>query len=346
MRRALLSGFLGLVLAACGGAPAAGGSASAGPSTGGKPERDHVVAMTGTTSGSSAAMWIAGEEGLFQKHGLNVDVRYAESTVTTAALVSGEAQFAQGDGPSALAANVSGVPMKIVAVLNKHNSYSIVTRPDIKTPAALKGKVIAIAKSGDTSDISAHIALKPYGLQVGTDVGELSVGNSAPRLAALLSGQVAGAVLSEAFVDQAVANGMHVLISLEQAQIPYMATAVEVIDSFAKANPNTVIAYLEGLIEGERFFSDPANKPESMAILAKYLKAKPTDPAVEGNYTFYHDRLVHDITPEKAGADTALDALKAIDPARYANVSSDVIIDGSFMEEITKSGFQKKVWGE
>lgn len=338
----LVSFLLGALLVACGGAPPSPSRSAVD----GKPERDRVVAITGTTSASSAAMWIAGEKGLFSKYGLNVDVRYAESTATTAALVAGEAQFAQGDGPSALAAHTSGVPMKIIAVLNKHNSYSIVTRPEIKTPADLKGKVLAIAKSGDTSDISAHIALRPYGLQVGTDVTELSVGNSAPRLAALLSGQVAGAVLSEAFVDQAVLNGMHVLISLEQAQIPYMATAVEVIDSFAKANPNATIAYLKGLIQGERFFADESNKAESLVVLAKHLKAKPTDPAVEDNYRFYHNRLVHDITPEKDGADTALEALKAIDPGRYSNISSDVIIDASFMTSIRASGFQKSVWGE
>lgn len=89
-----------------------------------------------------------------------------------------------------------------------------------------------------------------------------------------------------------------------------------------------------------------ANKDQVYAVLAKYFKAKPGDAVVADNYRFYHDRLVHDITPEKDGADTALDALKDIDPARYANVSSDVIIDGSFMATIREADFQKKIWGE
>jgi len=83
-----------------------------------------------------------------------------------------------------------------------------------------------------------------------------------------------------------------------------------------------------------------------LAILGRYLKAKPDDPAVESNYSFYHNRLAHDPYPDKDGADTALDALKSIDPARYANVSSDAILDGSFMTTIRNSGFLKTVWGE
>src|SRR5262249_22664769 len=130
------------------------------------------------------------------------------------------------------AAHVSGGAIKVVATLNKANSYSIVSRPDINSPAEMKGKLLAVAKPGDTSDISARIAFKSYNLQVGPDVPILSVGNSAPRLAALLSGQVAAAVLSEAFVDQAVASGMRVLISLEKSKIPYMATAVQVAEPF------------------------------------------------------------------------------------------------------------------
>ena len=53
----------------------------------------------------------------------------------------------------------------------------------------------------------------------------LQVGNSPTRLSALLTGQVAAALLAEAFVDQAVAQGMRVLISLEKEDRPYLTAA-------------------------------------------------------------------------------------------------------------------------
>jgi len=241
---------------------------------------------------------------------------------------------------------VAGAPVKIIATTNKSNPYAIVVRPDIKTAADLKGKTLALLKPGDTTDISARMALKPYGITVGTDVTALSVGNSAPRLAALLSGQVAGALLSEAFVDQAVAQGMHVLVSLEQANIPYISAGIVTTDSFGKANPNTVLAYLKATIEAEKYYSDESHQTESMALLAKYLKTSPDDPNVVNAYKFYHQRLVHDIYPDKDGADTILESLKQIDPQRYGSLTSDAVIDSSFMTTLRNSGFQKTVWGE
>ncbi|HEX6511813.1 MAG TPA: ABC transporter substrate-binding protein [Chloroflexota bacterium] len=340
MRKLLAGVAAGLLLAGCGGQPA--GSASQA----GAAERTEIVGAYGTTSGSSAPLWIAGEQGFFKKYGLNVNIQYAESNAVTAGLLAGEIQIGVGDGPSALGARAAGGPVKIIGTLNKRNSYAIVARPDVKTPAELRGKSLAIAKLGDTSDISARIALQPYGIQVGTDVTALSVGNSAPRLASLLSGQVAAAVLSEAFVDQAVAQGMHVLVNLNEANIPYIAAGLEITEDFARSNPNTVLAYLKGIIEGEKFYADEASKDQSLAILGRYLKAKPEDAAVQDNYRFYHARLAHDITPEKEGADTALEALKSIDPGRYANVTSESLIDASFMDKLKSSGFLKSVWGE
>lgn len=340
--------FAALLLSACGGAAATSPAPSAGsakPASSATLERTDVTSAYGTTSGSSAPLWIAAEKGFFKKYGLNLNITYAQSNAVTSSLMAGDTQFGLGDGPTALGALVSGADLRIIGTLNKNNPYAIVARPDIKTPADLKGKSIALAKPGDTSDISARIALKPAGINVGTDVTALSVGNSAPRLAALLSGQVAAAILSEAFVDQAVKQGMHVLVSLEQAKIPYIAAGVETTDAFAKSNPHTVVAYLKGLIEGEKFYADEANKDEVYTILAKYFKTKPDDPSVASNYAFYHQRLAQDITPELAGAQTALDALKDIDPPRYANVSASALIDASYMNVVRDSGFLKTMWG-
>jgi len=337
-----------ILLAGCGGAaspasPPSGGPAAAKAAT---LERSQVASAYATTTGTTAPLWLAAEKGLFQKYGLTVTPQYAETSAVNASLLSGEVQLALGDAPSVLAADVAGASLKLIGAVNKSNPYSIVVRPDIKTAADLKGKSLALAKPGDTADVSARMALKPLGIQIGTDVTALSVGNSGPRLAALLSGQVAGAILSEGFVDQAVSQGMHVLVSLEKANIPYIALGVVVTDSFAKSSPNTITAYLKGFIEGVKFFSDENNKVESKAILASYLKTKPDDKVVEDSYAAYHNRVAHDPFPDKEGVDSALDALKTIDPGRYSSMSSESVLDTSFMTAIRASGFLKTVWGE
>ncbi len=191
-----------------------------------RPERPHIRVIYGSVSGSMTPLWLADEWGLFPKHGLTVEVQYAESTVGIAALVAGEAQLAVNEGATVARAIAAGSPLRIVATFNKLNPYAVVSRPEIRTPADLRGKAIALLRPGDTTDISARLALAPHGIVVGDDVQPLQSGNSPTRLAALLTGRVDAALLSEAFVEQAVAQGMHVLVSLDRERVPYISTGV------------------------------------------------------------------------------------------------------------------------
>ena len=49
--------------------------------------------------------------------------------------------------------------------------------------------------------------------------------------------------------------------------------------------------------------------------------------------------------PERDGVETILETLRAIDPAAYAAVTVDDIVDSSYMETIQASGFLETIWG-
>jgi NitT/TauT family transport system substrate-binding protein len=326
-------------------APAgAAAPASAAPQTFPKPERDEVKIIYGSVTGSMTPLWLAEEKGLFERQGLHVDVQHAESTVGVAAIVAGDAHININEGVTVTRAVAGGVPLRIIAYFNKMNPYAVVARPEIRTPADLRGKAIALLRPADTTDISARMALKPYGIVVGEDVQPLQSGNSPSRLATLLTGQVAAALLSEAFVDRAVAEGMHLLVSLEKEKLPYISTGTIIRDEFGKANPNTVMAFLRAMIEGTRMFNDPANREEVLPVMAKQIKRDPTDPAVLEAYDFYYDRLAKNPYPDREGAETLLDALRSIDPALYGSMTPEQILDPSYMSAIQASGFIDQVW--
>lgn len=336
--------------------PAAEGAAppsadTAAPSGGAQapatvPERSEFRVLYGSVTGSMTPLWLAVEKGLFERYGLRPEVDYAESTVGTTAVSVGDAQLNVNEGVSATRAIAAGSPLKIIAYFNKRNPYSIVARPEIVTPADLRGKAIALLRPGDTTDVSARIALKPRGIVLGEDVQPLSAGNSPSRLAALLSGQVAAALLSEAFVDQAVGQGMHVLISLEKEQLPYISTGVLINTSFGRESPNTVVAFLKAMIEGTHLMADPANRDEVLPVMARKLKLDPADPAVADAYDFYRERLARDPYPDREGAETILDALRSIEPEIFASATPEQMLDPSYMAAIRASGFLESVWGQ
>jgi ABC-type nitrate/sulfonate/bicarbonate transport system substrate-binding protein len=333
-------------------APAAGpvaappsAAAPPGPAAVPVPEREHIRVMYGSVSGSMAPLWIADDKQLFKKYGLTVDVQYAETTIGASALVSGDAQFNINDGVSGFHAIAAGSPIRMVATFGTKNNYAIVVRPEITRPGDLRGKTIAVLRPGDTTDVSARIGLKPYGLRLGEDVQPLQVGNSPTRLSALLTGQVAAALLAEAFVDQAVAQGMRLLISLEKEDRPYLTTVVLMPTQFGRANPNTVQAFLKTMIEATKFYADPANRAEVLPLMARQLKLDASDPTVADAYEYFHVRLKRDPTPDRDGAEAILDALRGIDPAVYQTLTVDDVFDSSYMNTLVASGFVQAVYG-
>ncbi|HLG70318.1 MAG TPA: ABC transporter substrate-binding protein [Chloroflexota bacterium] len=325
-----------LLLAACGGtaAPAAQGSGSAA-ALAGKPEKDHIKLVYATASGEDTFVELAASKGFFQKYGLTADVQYAQSTTAMAAVTSGEAQMALSDGVSAVDGVASGTPYKIVAYFDKTSPYMIASLPEIATFADLKGKTVAVGKIGDTSDVSMRIGVKSSGLIPGKDFNVLQVGNSPARWAALSSKQVGAAILDEeAYRKQAEAQGMHILASLHSEGMPYVASALLLTSSFAKDNPNTVLATLRGLMDGVAYFADEKNKADVMALMAKLLRMDVNSPELASIYNAYHTRAATDPTPDKAGIDTILDALKSADPNRYGSLTSDQLLDPSFMAKL------------
>ena len=98
-------------------------------------------------SGVSAAgtpLWLAKEEGVFAKHGLEADlVAVRSAPVQVIALVSNEVQFVRGSVSSMLAAAAQGAKLKILlSLFAERASYDFLVSPSITRPADLKGKKI------------------------------------------------------------------------------------------------------------------------------------------------------------------------------------------------------------
>jgi len=339
MRAAATGLFLVVLLAACGGA-AAPASAPASVAAAAKPEQSHIKIVYATASGEDTFVQLASSKGFFQKYGLTADVQFAQSSTAMAALTSGEAQMAMSDGVSAVEGIAAGTPYKVVAYFDKTSPYMIASLPDVPTFAALKGKTIAIGKVGDTSDVSMRIGIKSSGLTPGKDFSVLQVGNSPARWAALSSKQVAAAIMDEdAYRKQAESEGMHVLVSLHGENLPYVASALVLTSTFAKANPNTVMAVLRGLIDATAYMADPQNRTDVMAVMGKQLRTSASGSRLAAIYDAYHARPAKDPSPDKAGIETILTALKGEDAGRYGSLTSDQVIDASFMNKINaKSG--------
>jgi ABC-type nitrate/sulfonate/bicarbonate transport system substrate-binding protein len=344
-------GMAGLAMccAACGGSASSltsgGGSAAAvaAQASSAKPATTQVKVLFGTLAGAHAFVRLAADKGLFQKYGLVGNVGYGESTTAVAALVAGQVQFTLTGGVETVQAIAGGAPLKIVAFNQDTNPYALFSQPSISAVADLRGKTVAVAKKSDTSDISLRMAIKPSGLSADTDLSLREIGNSPARLAALTSKQIDATVMDEeAYAEQAKGQGMRLLVSLAQLNIPYAAGSLSVNVDFARQNPEAVTNTLKALLEGGRLFGDPNSRTDALAIMAQDFKTKPDDPTVIRAYEIYSQRYrtgAAIVYPHADAIDSILGVLKTMDSSRYTALSSSTIIDSSFMEGLRSSGF-------
>jgi hypothetical protein len=156
---------------------------------------------------------------------------------------------------------------------------------------------------------------------------------------------VAATQLTEPSASQSIKQGCHLL--LDQTKEPFVGSAVMISKSFGQANPNTVLAFLKGMVEGVKFLDDPANKPKILATFAHYLATKVSDPVVLLNYEQYSPAgaIERDPYPTIPGANAIISALKSEDRARFGKLTAGAVYNDKWAAQLRSSGFLKSTWG-
>jgi len=80
-------------------------------------------------------LWIAQEQGLFAKHGVEADVVFIRTgPIQVAAVSSGATQVAYSGPASILGATSAGSDLRMIASFTNKLTYTIVARPEIRRP--------------------------------------------------------------------------------------------------------------------------------------------------------------------------------------------------------------------
>ncbi|MEO7547898.1 MAG: ABC transporter substrate-binding protein, partial [Ramlibacter sp.] len=90
--------------------------------------------------------------GIYKKYGLDVTVKMGGPQVNAIQIIAaGQADFIMGKDFQTLSAIENGVPLTTVAAVFQMEPQGMVTHPEVKSLAELKGKTILLATSGRTS---------------------------------------------------------------------------------------------------------------------------------------------------------------------------------------------------
>jgi NitT/TauT family transport system substrate-binding protein len=168
--------------------------------------------------------YIAADQHLWEKQGLNTKVLYITGVGSMNAVIAGSADFSMSSGPTLTRANAKG--QKVVALLTAINKsgQSVIIRKEVADAAhfdptapiaergkVLKGKTIAVSAIGAIPDAVLRVVAKDAGLAP----DDMTVAPMQPPefMAAMASKSIDGFSNSPPFTEQLITAGTGVLVS-------------------------------------------------------------------------------------------------------------------------------------
>jgi NitT/TauT family transport system substrate-binding protein len=219
--------------------------------------------------GPSASEWplyIAEQKGFFQEQGLKVTIIAGGSSTNVAnAVVTGAVNIATDGADAIVAAVAHGLTTRIIAPAFTTMPYQLIAIPSITTWAQLKGKSIAVGpKQGGVAAMAFYSMIAAQHLK-DSDFELTGGGSSGARYAALMSGNVQAALLSQPFDILAQSQGMKTLADGSEYFKNWISTAVAVNTTWAENNRGVILRFLRA--ERKAIAYGYANRAGTVAVL-------------------------------------------------------------------------------
>jgi len=212
-------------------------------------------------------------------------------------------------------------------------------RPEIKTPADLRGKRVATSSIGSLGDFLFRYALRKHGLNPDREITWIAIGTNAERLQALLTGVIDGADVTYPADLQAERKGYRMLIDARK-EIVFPTTSVVTTRKNIREDRDTVMRLVRSHVEGIAFHKQ--NKEFALKVLTKYVRT--ADPEfLEGSYNIFKQDFIAAPYPITKGLEPTYDYVAQTRPD-IRNHKPEEFVDASFITELDKSGLIKKLY--
>lgn len=285
-------------------------------------------------------IYFAKDAKIYEKYGLDVEpVAVAGSGIASKALISGSVQISPIATPTVMTAVLAGSDMVILGHTMPGVIQYLVARSDIQRSEDLKGKTIGVTTFGSLTDFLVKYLARQKGLNPDKDFAMLQIGSDSDRFIALRQGKIPAATLSHPNYIFATRAGFHVLWDFFK-EVDYPWSEIATTRTQIKQDRDMVMRYMRAHIEGiARFKQEPELAKK---VIKKMLRLDDDSLAQESWELFAKHRLAAPY-PNIKGLKTSYEYVAATRPDVY-NHKPEEFVDASFVEELDKSGFIKKLY--
>jgi NitT/TauT family transport system substrate-binding protein len=212
--------------------------------------------------------YVAMDRGFFKDEGL--DARFVSLVgrpMITAGL-SGNLDFVPIPSGGAQAV-LNGAKLRYVVGQSLKPQWIIVTGANVNTPQDLKGKTLGYARAGAADyDEGATVMSRFFNMQVGRDYKVISFQGEPERMAALINGDIQGALVSAPRAAAAKKAGLKVLIRTGD-YLPRVGGTFWVTEAYFEKNQDAVKKFIRAIARGVTYLRD--NKVGSIPSIKEHL---------------------------------------------------------------------------
>jgi ABC-type nitrate/sulfonate/bicarbonate transport system substrate-binding protein len=280
------------------------------------------------------------EAKIFEKHGLDAEVVVVNgSGIASRALVGGSVAISPIATPTVMNAVLAGSDMVILAHTMPGVVQALMVKPDIKRSEDLKGKIVGVTTFGSLTDFLVRHLAKRKGLNPDKDFALLQIGGDAERFIALKQGKIQAAALSHPAYILAQRAGFSLLWDFFK-EVDYPWSEIATTRSQIQRDRDLVMRYMRAHLEGiARFKQEPELAKK---VIKKVLRLDDDSLANESWELFAKYRLAAPY-PNIKGMKTSYEYVAATRPDVYKHKPEE-FVDSSFVEELDKSGYIKKLY--
>jgi len=215
---------------------------------------------------------VAREKGFYAKENLEVDVQFMQPDLVIKALLAGSVDLARSGTHFGVIAASRGGELKIIGGSNYGYPYEVISQPQFKTLADLRGQRIAAASFASITttifkDVMQRQGIAPSAYTL------VFVGGSPERFQAVAFG-AAAASLAEAppFNFRSVEAGRRVLLRYADEIKSLQYTSFFAQTKFLAQNRPVFTRFMRALGQAMRWLNDPANDKPMVELMTKNLK--------------------------------------------------------------------------
>jgi ABC-type nitrate/sulfonate/bicarbonate transport system substrate-binding protein len=301
------------------------------------------AASGGFTTAIHAVLWCAYEQKLFRKYGLNVEYLALNSgRLGMQMLLSDDVQFLFSTGVTVVTTNLQSGNLAIIAGGLNFFPNKLIVRPEIKRPADLKGKILAVGGFGAANHTALLLSLEKLGVNP-KEVTIIQIAGGASQMGALVKGVISGLMFNEPQASIAVKKfGMQSLIDMSEIKIPFPQNSFIVKRNYLEANRDKGISFMKAVVES--IYLLKKDRPLAIRLIKKYIRVNDEEAAI--GYDYYlakHAEGILDL-PDRRGLQFVIDDTAKTNPKATGQTPESLrLMEPSVLDEIKKSGFVERI---